>query len=348
MFSVVASESRPRIGGSVFPHVDIGIPAHGRARFLIVAVESVLAQTFPGWRLTIREDGRGELFDAVRPYLSDCRIEFVSSGAPVGAAANASWLLRRGTAPYVALLHDDDCWDPGWLARRVAFLDEHAECGFAFGTFREIDAEDEALGVRRRRLTAGVVQPAQLAAALIEDNVVGPTTPLIRRSALEAVGARFDPSFPTIYDYELIVRLATRFPAGYLGVCDSSWRRHGNQSSAENYDREAEYRLFLDRFAALLEQELPELGLTESMRKRRLGGWLRYMALNAVERGDRRSARRLLRRSVLAHPPEIVNPKLAAGAVASVTGKAGTRVLAGARARLRRSTLGQKGQARAD
>jgi len=337
------SSSWPAIDFFALARVDIGIPAHGRARFLVAAIESVRAQTFDDWHLTIREDGPGGLVEAVRPYLSDPRIEFVASGAPVGAAANATWLLGRGTAPYVAVLHDDDCWDPAWQQRRVAFLERHPECGFVFSTFREIDARGRALGERRQGLSPGVLQPRRLAAELIEDNIVGPTTPLIRRSALEAVGARFDPNFPTVYDYDLVVRLALRFPAGYLGLCDSSWRRHGNQSSFRNYDREPEYRRFLERFAVRLERELPEPRLTEPMKRRRLGAWLRYMGLNAIEWGDRRKARRLLLRAVLADPRELVNPKLVVGAVASTTGNTGSRILAGARARARQSTLDQHG-----
>jgi hypothetical protein len=155
------------------------------------------------------------------------------------------------------------------------------------------------------------------------------------------VGAHYDSSFPTIYDYELVVRLAVRFPAGSLAVCDSSWRRHGQQSSFRNYDREPEYRLFLERFARLLERELPGTRLTEVTQRRRLGGWLRYMGLNAIERGDRRGARRLLWRAILAHPPQAVNPKLVAGFIASASGTAGTRLLGDVRARTHRTTLDQ-------
>ena len=34
------------------------------------------------------------------------------------------------------MLHDDDRWDPEFLARRLAFLEEEPECGFVFAGFR--------------------------------------------------------------------------------------------------------------------------------------------------------------------------------------------------------------------
>jgi hypothetical protein len=42
-----------------------------------------------------------------------------------------------------ALLHDDDCWDPEFLERRVAFLREHPQCGLV--------SPHQVGGLRRRR-----------------------------------------------------------------------------------------------------------------------------------------------------------------------------------------------------
>ena len=38
---------------------------------------------------------------------------------------NWTRLLQAGTAPYFTVIQDDDLWDPGFLARRVAFLQNH-------------------------------------------------------------------------------------------------------------------------------------------------------------------------------------------------------------------------------
>jgi len=66
--------------------------------------------------------GGGPVADAVAPYLGDPRVRYSSTGTPVGAAGNMTALINSETAPYVALLHDDDRWEPDFLARRVAFL----------------------------------------------------------------------------------------------------------------------------------------------------------------------------------------------------------------------------------
>src|SRR5215471_276994 len=90
--------------------VDVGIPTFGEPRFLVETIESVLRQTFTGWKLTISENGPGSaaVAAAVEPFLSDPRVRYVTTGKNLGGARNSSSLVQGGSARYVALLHDDD------------------------------------------------------------------------------------------------------------------------------------------------------------------------------------------------------------------------------------------------
>jgi glycosyltransferase involved in cell wall biosynthesis len=322
--------------------VDIGIPSHGRPRFLTEAIECVLAQKLQRWRLTVQEDGPGggDVARAVEPYLSDPRIRFVTTGEPVGAARNMSGLLALAEAPYVALLHDDDLWGPEFLARRVAFLEAHPECGFVFAPELEINADGERLGYGKPHMPAGVYQPQELVPRLLWGNLVSPTTLLTRRSSYEAVGPAFDTQFPTIYDYEMVMRLSIRFPAGYLGPhYDSSWRRHSGQSTTRNYNRSAEYVRFIEHVDSMLQRDWPELRLTPWQRRRRLGQWLRFQALNAAVAGDRRSSLSQLGQALRTYPPTVLAPGAAVSLLSVPLGSRGLRAVRATRARAQQMRL---------
>jgi glycosyltransferase involved in cell wall biosynthesis len=127
----MAAARGPAAGLAVHPVVDIGIPTCGRPRYLVEAIESALAQTFSRWRVTVSEDGPASdaVAAAVAPYLADPRVRYVVTGRRLGGAAHMTRLIRTGTAPYVAPLHDYDRWAPEFLMRRVAFLDAHPACG---------------------------------------------------------------------------------------------------------------------------------------------------------------------------------------------------------------------------
>jgi len=156
------------------------MPTRGAAPYLEQAIESVLAQTQPGWSLFISENGPGELEDRVKPFLGDERVRFSPTGEDLGAARNHTRLLEAGTAPYVAILHDDDRWDPEWLARRVDFLERHPECGFVFGGNREIDGESRVTASSELVLAEGVHQPEEIVPLLVRHNIVGIPTVLAR------------------------------------------------------------------------------------------------------------------------------------------------------------------------
>src|SRR5262245_8119043 len=143
--------SRPESASATAPDrralVTVGIPTLGSLPLLVEAVESVFAQTFDRWELIVGENGVGdaEVEAALAPYVTEPRMTHVVTGERVGRGENWSNLIRAGSAPYVALLHDDDRWEPEFLDRRVAFLEAHPECGWVFSDYIVIDGD----GTRR-------------------------------------------------------------------------------------------------------------------------------------------------------------------------------------------------------
>ena len=189
--------------------VDVAIPVYERSTFVAEAVRSVLAQTRGDWRLTVSEDGpgNGAVRAAVEPFLDDPRISHVTTGTRVGLAAHKTRLIRTGSAPYVAILDDDDLWDEEWLARRVEFLERHPECGFVFSEHLDIDDGGTVIGETPFLFPEGVLSRETFMRTCMQRNVVGTPTMLVRRTAYEACGDAFDTRFPRICDYE--VALAT-------------------------------------------------------------------------------------------------------------------------------------------
>jgi glycosyltransferase involved in cell wall biosynthesis len=207
--------------------VDIAIPAYRRASYIGEAIESVLAQTFGRWRLTVCDNGPGggEIEQAVRPYLSDPRVSYTASGQELSLAENWTRAIHQGTGTYVAILSDDDRLHSGFLGARVEVLAAHPECGFVFSEWIQVDEHGNQIARSPVRFVEGVVSRDVLAHRLTRQNIVGETTVVVRRSAYHAVGAAFDPAWHYT-DWEMWARLAARYPAYYLAQHDNDWRRH--------------------------------------------------------------------------------------------------------------------------
>jgi glycosyltransferase involved in cell wall biosynthesis len=320
--------------------VDVGIPTRDRPKLVCEAVEAVLAQTFGGWRLTISENGPGggETEAALARYLSDPRISYSPTGEVVTGPENWSRLIQRGDAPYVALLHDDDLWDPGFLERRVDFLERHPECGYVFSGNKEIDATGNVVGESDLVLPEGVHPPQTVFPLLYQHNVMGQPSILVRRSVYEDVGPYFDPEFFPFWDYEMCMRLAARSPGGYLAVRDCSYRLHDVRLTFTVRQFGEAYLQIIERADAML-ADLPEIHVAPRVRRRRRAQALLTSALDVLEAGDRRTGLRLLRKAVRQYPRIVLDLRFATSLAALVAGKAASRALMRARFAVHRRGL---------
>jgi glycosyltransferase involved in cell wall biosynthesis len=303
------------------------MPTRGEAPYIGEAISSVRAQTYADWQLLVSENGPdgSELHERLAPYLADERVRYSATGGDLGAAQNHTRLLRAGDAPYVAILHDDDRWDPGFLERRVAFLERHPECGFVFSGNREIDETSQETARSELVLTEGVHVPAELVPLMLRRNLVGIPTVLARRSAYQAVGAEF--SEDTIaFDYEMWLRLALRFPVGYLAVRDADYRVHGQQVTMTVRRRgEEQIRLF-EHLGTLLDGT-PGIVADRRPLRRRLAGAHLSAALDALQDPDRRPVRRHLADALRISPTAAVDPRMPTALLGLVLGRRGSRAV---------------------
>jgi glycosyltransferase involved in cell wall biosynthesis len=337
---VLSTVAAPPAAPGMFPPplTDIAIPTCGRTEYLVYAIESVLAQEPGDWRLTVSEDGRGSaaVAAAVAPYLRDRRVRYVATGRRLGAARHMSRLIHTGAAPYVALLHDDDRWAPGFLARRLEFLEDHPACAFAFSGVKVIDEAGRELRQMRPRLRPGVQRPDAFAPRMLRRNLVPNPSVLVRRRAYDAVGMAYDERFPHVYDYEMWLRLAVRFPVGYLTDVDAAWRNHGSQSSFEGRRRGEELLAFLGHAEALIRRDLPHVRISSARRRYVHGRRLLTAALDAVELEQPRAASIYLARALRAYPLLAMNPRLAAALLGLAAGRSGRETLGTTRLHARR------------
>jgi glycosyltransferase involved in cell wall biosynthesis len=309
--------------------VDVAITAHRTARYVAEAIESVLAQTFGDWTLTIFENGPGggEIERAVARYLSDRRVAYRPAAAEMAVDANFTRAIRHGGAEYVGLLHDDDRWHPDFLAVRVAALDANPECAFAFSGWVQIDEHGVAGDLSPLRFANGVVSRAALARVLVRRNPVVAATALVRRSAYEAVGAAFDGRW-LFCDWEMWTRLAVRFPAFYLARRDADFRRHLMSNTFATREEPERLLELADHVEALLAHDLDEQSSGRAERARRRSRILLRAASDVHGGGGWRVSGALYRRALREHPPIVLHRRSLRMLSYSVLGRSAAVALA--------------------
>jgi glycosyltransferase involved in cell wall biosynthesis len=314
--------------------VDIVLPTYGPVPYLEEALASAFAQTYADWRLTLVDNSpeTGAARAALARYEGDPRVRYVATGG-LNQADNWTAAFASGDAPYVAMLHDDDLWDPDFVARRVEGLDAHPDCAFAFSAYREIDEEGELIALHAPRVPAGVLRPEEFVPREYVRNAVPVTTVMYRRSAWEAVGGRFNAGTGYI-DYDLWMRLAVRFPVLSLHTMDCALRTHGGSVSTLFYESKRNGELwlrFIDSADATLDRERPDL-VPRRVRRRRRSAVLVSMAGDELLNDNREESVRLLRRALRLHPPTLLDPRVPVLGALLATGPRAARYVSAARA----------------
>lgn len=284
--------------------VDVAITAYRRAAFIGEAIESVLDQRFDRWRLTICDNGPGggEIEEIAATYLSDTRVSYLTTGDELPLAENWTKAIGCGRAPYVALLNDDDRWHPDFLGARVRALDAHPECGFAFAEWVQIDEGGKPVLRAPYRFPEGVVSRAELARWLTRQNVVVPPAIVVRRSGYAAVGAAFDGRWHYC-DWEMWARLAARFPAYYLRLQDSDYRRHAQVNTFARREDPDRLVAMVDHLEGLFAAELPAFELSDRDRSRNRSKVLLHAAGDVYQGGGWTASRPLYRRALREYLP---------------------------------------------
>jgi len=117
------------VGDEGGPTVSVCMPMARGAAAVETSVRSVLAQQLDDLEILI-----GDETGAVQPLvesLGEARISYHRNPHRLGFAANHTALLDRARGRYLAVLHDDDRWEPTYLSRLVAVLEAEPDLGLA-------------------------------------------------------------------------------------------------------------------------------------------------------------------------------------------------------------------------
>jgi len=122
------------------PALSVALSVRNCARFLPLAIESVLDQTFGDFEFLILDDGsRDESVTIAAGYAArDARIRLIARENR-GLVASLNELLAEARAPIIARMDADDICAPDRFARQVEFLRDHPGHGVVGGATEDID-----------------------------------------------------------------------------------------------------------------------------------------------------------------------------------------------------------------
>jgi glycosyltransferase involved in cell wall biosynthesis len=255
------------------PLVTVVVCLYNGERFLAQTVDSALCQTCRDFELIVVDDGSTDGSRAVLDRYPDPRLRVMRQ--PNRGAAGALCVgLQAAQGTYIALLDQDDLWEPDKLAAHVELMESRPEIGLTFSWFRVIDEAGLEIGIHSSRYR-GTIDFG----ALLTDFVIGAASNVVvRRTAIDRAGG-VDSSLPRMYDLDLCLRVA-RLASGSVASVPRDlmrYRRHAGQISRNLEAMRLEWSLVLDKMRCLAPHEVAQV------EKRACSNMSRYFARLAYE-----------------------------------------------------------------
>ncbi len=233
--------------------ISVVIPTYNRVALLERALDSVLAQTLSADEIIVVDDGStdGTVSMLKSHYHGVNFIEQDNQG--VSAARNAG--IKTASHSWIALLDSDDVWHANKLERQVQELKnapEHLICHCDEIWIRNGQRVNQ---MDKHKKTGGHIFQYCLPLCTISPSAV-----MIHGSLFEVIGL-FDETLPACEDYDLWLRICSRYPVLYVDeALITKYGGHDDQLSRKYWG--------MDRFRIqALNKIISETNLNDSNRQ---------------------------------------------------------------------------------
>lgn len=232
------------------PRVSVIVPAYNAMRYLPLALDSILSQTFQDFEILIVDDGSRDGIQQWAAQLDEPRVHFFTQENG-GSAAARNTGISHATGEYIAFLDSDDLWDPTKLEKQVQLLDQQQDIGLVYAWVATMDAEGVLDGKAYCNSESGDVWDS-----LIEgDLLVCGSTPMIRRACFGEVGL-FDVQFAYAQTWEMWLRIAAKYPFQVIPEVLVHYRSHPGNISKKWQQVEKNYKAIIEKvFSNVTEQQ---------------------------------------------------------------------------------------------
>jgi glycosyltransferase involved in cell wall biosynthesis len=220
---------------------DIMVPYYGDVGLMQAAVRSVLAQSDPGWRLTVVDDGQEAGVPEWFASLGDDRVRYERNPHNLGVTGNFRRCVDLAEFPHMIMMGSDDVMLPNYIATVRSALEEHPDVAIVQPGVEVINADGQLVRTLTDEVKRRVYAPRptgrrvmggeELAASLLRGDWLYFPSLCWRTDAIKS--ANFREELHVIQDLALIIDLVARGERLTVepSVC-FQYRRHVVSASA--------------------------------------------------------------------------------------------------------------------
>jgi glycosyltransferase involved in cell wall biosynthesis len=285
--------------------VSVILTVYRRTEFLREAIESALAQTLSAGEIIVTDDSASAEIRDICESFAGTTVRYRANPQRLGVVENMRAAVAEARGELVAILNDDDVWEPEFLSSLVPPLAEKSERALAFSDHWLIDERGEidapATDANTARYARDILPPGEVrdtTTLVLEKNGV----PLAMAAVFRKDAPDWQHVVPEVagaYDFWLSCLLAaTGRPFYYVNRRLTRYRVHGQRETARRAADKNENMAFIYRML-LAENSFPE---KRAFLRRCLALTLRTCGRDRLRFGETAPARERFSESIAIHP----------------------------------------------
>ncbi|MEO1236175.1 MAG: glycosyltransferase [Planctomycetota bacterium] len=222
--------------------ISVVMPAYNAERYITLAVESILGQTYRDYEFIVVDDGSSDNTAELLRRYADAGLLRLIEADHIGGSAALNLAAREATRPWLAVMHADDEALPRRLERQFAAAADQPEV-VVWGTHAyHINEAGDVLGLSRFG-PESIEDFRRVRDGLEDINVLHPTA-MLRRDVFLEVGG-YDPGFRACEDMDLFARMADRGPVVAIPEPLMRYRHHGTSNTMTRFSRVCQELAFI-------------------------------------------------------------------------------------------------------
>jgi glycosyltransferase involved in cell wall biosynthesis len=277
--------------------VSVIIPTYNRSAMLSRAIRSVLTQKGAKFELIVVDDGStdGTNEQGVQRMAHDEKAPDKNSAHRPPSAVQIRYLFQTNQGPstarnlgikesrgeWIAFLDSDDEWLPGKLRAQLDFFEQNPNLRIC---------QTEEIWIRNGQRVNPMKKHKKYGGQIFEQClplcIVSPSAVMMHRTLFDEVGF-FDEALPACEDYDLWLRIASRYP---IGLIDQPYiKKYGGHVNQRSHEFPAMDQFRIRSLAKILKEGILTPEQTEAVKKT-LEEKARIFIQGALKRGKEKEA----------------------------------------------------------
>jgi len=234
------------------PTISVVMPVYNSAKYLALAIESILNQTFKDFEFIIVDDSSTDSTgQIIKKYIkSDKRIVVAKNIKNLGICNSLNIGLSLARGKYVARMDGDDWSYPERLFKQISFMESHPKTVICGGA---IEVCDSNLRVKNQRHYP--ISDNKVREKILKLNPFAHPAVMYRKEAAIKAGG-YNEKLATVEDYDLYFRLGNLGKFVNLNDTLLKLRLRDNSISSINATKQSAFHLYV-RLKGVVEYGYP-------------------------------------------------------------------------------------------